>query len=91
MILFTCTCHVYKACVNFEEISFGSYIEYAIWGFSLTKKLNTNAKIEVTLDYITGTKVEDAKALMAASSLKIMADDNLDAAAATVRGIGMLF
>lgn len=31
-----------------------------------------------------GTKVEDAKALMAASSLKIMADDNLDAAAATV-------
>lgn len=46
--------------------------------------------MEVTLDYITGTKVEDAKALMAASSLKIMADDNLDAAAATVRGIGML-
>ena len=49
-----------------------------------------DTKIKVTLDYITGTKVEDAKALMAASSLKIMADDNLDAAAATVRGIGML-
>lgn len=55
------------------------FVKETHWCLTLSIRM-FNMKHEISA----GTKVEDAKALMAASSLKIMADDNLDAAAATV-------
>ena len=45
----------------------------------------TSKQVEWNVAVVSGTRVEDAKALIAASPLKILAIDNLDEAAKMVR------